>query len=49
MESIAGDHPVANARPYTATYPLAIYVCSVEDVVGTTYDGDTPLYRRWSG
>ena len=49
MEQVAADHPVANARPYTASYPLAHYVCSIEEAVVTTYDGDTPVYRRWKG
>ena len=47
MERIAEDHPAVNARPYSATYPLATYACSVEEAVGTTYEGDTPIYRRW--
>ncbi|HEV8565284.1 MAG TPA: hypothetical protein VGR41_10230 [Actinomycetota bacterium] len=49
MEQVAPDHPVANARPYTASYPLATYACSIEEAVLTTYDGDTPVYRRWKG
>lgn len=47
MERIADDHPAAAARPYGASYPLAMYACSVVEAVGTTYDGDTPVYRRW--
>ena len=49
MERIAPDHPGANAVPYEAPYELAIYACSVEESVGTTYDGDRPVYRRWKG
>ena len=47
MERVADDHPAANARPYTAGYDLATYALSVESAVGTTYETDTPTYRRW--
>jgi hypothetical protein len=49
MEQIAADHPVAIARPSTPSYPLAHYVCSIEEAVATTYEGkgETPVYRRW--
>jgi hypothetical protein len=32
-----------------ATYPLAFYAMSVEEAVGTTYEGEglEPVYRRW--
>ena len=31
-------------------YELAIYACSVEEAVGTTYPGGgSPVYRRWRG
>src|SRR5512134_3434108 len=50
MERISLDHPGAVAVPYEAEYELAIYACSVEEAVGTTYPGGgSPLYRRWKG
>ena len=49
MEQVAADHPVVIARPFTTPYPLAHYVCSIEEAVATTYEGkgETPVYRRW--
>ena len=47
LRSISQDDPAAAARPFTATYPLAFYACDVQEAVSTTYDGDTPLYRRY--
>ncbi|MDQ3210358.1 MAG: hypothetical protein M3Q20_04125 [Actinomycetota bacterium] len=49
MERVSPDHPGAIARPYEASYELAIYACSAEEAVGTTYEGETPVYRRWKG
>lgn len=49
MERVSPDHPGATARPYAVPYELAIFACSVEEAVGTTYDGDRPIYRRWKG
>ena len=49
MERVSPDHPGAIARPYEAPYELAIFACSVEEAVATTYDGDRPVYRRWKG
>ena len=49
MERVTSDHPGAAARPYEALYELAIYACSVEEAVGTTYPDDAPVYRRWTG
>jgi hypothetical protein len=49
MEQIAESHPSAQRVPYEASYPLAFYAMSLEEAVGTTYEGsDTaPVYRRW--
>jgi hypothetical protein len=49
MEQISDVHPAANARPYETEYPLAHYALSVEEAVGTTYEGadEHPVYRRW--
>lgn len=47
MHRIAEDDPAAEARPFSASYPLAFYTCDVEEAVGTTYDGDIPVYRRY--
>jgi hypothetical protein len=49
MERVSNDHPGAIARPYQTPYELATYACSVEEAVATTYDGEHPVYRRWSG
>jgi hypothetical protein len=49
MERVSPDHPGAIARPYEAPYELAVYACAVEEAVGTIYDGDRPVYRRWKG
>ena len=49
MEQVSQSHPGAIAVPYEASYELAFYACSVEEAVGTTYDGDRPVYRRWRG
>jgi hypothetical protein len=47
MERLSDLHPAVLGRPYQATYPLATFACSVEEVVVTTYEGDIPTYRRW--
>jgi len=47
LRPIGEDDPAAAARPFTATYPLAFYACDVEEAVATTYEGDTPVYRRF--
>jgi hypothetical protein len=47
MHRIEETDPAAAARPFSASYPLAFYVCDVREVVSTTYDGDTPVYRRY--
>ena len=47
LRRIDDDDPAAAARPFTATYPLAFYACDVAEIVATTYDGDTPVYRRF--
>jgi len=49
MEQIAPDHPLAIACPYgqDAPYELAFFACAIEEAVGTTYEGDRPIYQRW--
>jgi len=42
----AGDHEGAEVR---GAQRAAIYACSAEEAVGTTYEGETPVYRRWKG
>ena len=50
MERVSPEHPGAVVVPYEAPYELAIYACSVEEAVGTTYPGGgPPVYRRWKG
>jgi hypothetical protein len=50
MERVSPQHPGAVVVPYEAPYELAIYACSVEEAVGTTYPGGgPPVYRRWKG
>ena len=49
MEQVADTHPAVQRFVHDAPYPLAFYAMSVEEAVGTTYEGaDTaPVYRRW--
>lgn len=49
MERMSDRHPAARAIAEEAPYPLAFYALSLEDVVGTTYEGEErdPVYRRW--
>ena len=50
MERVSPEHPGAVVVPYEAPYELAIYACSVEEAVATTYPGSgPPVYRRWTG
>ena len=50
MERVSPEHPGAVVVPYEAPYELAIYACSIEEAVGTTYPGaGPPVYRRWKG
>jgi hypothetical protein len=51
MERISDEHPAALRFADDATYPLAFYALSVEEAVGTTYEGEEldPVYRRWRG
>jgi hypothetical protein len=49
MERLSDVHPAAVACPFEAEYPLAFWACSVEEAVETTYEADTPTYRRWRG
>ena len=49
MEQISPDHPAAIEIARATPTPLAFYALSVEEVVGTTYEGADrdPVYRRW--
>jgi hypothetical protein len=47
MEQIAEKHPAVQRFVHDAPYALAFYAMSVEEAVGTTYDEDEPVYRRW--
>lgn len=49
MEQISPDHPAAIELAREAPTPLAFYALSVEEAVGTTYEGPDrdPVYRRW--
>jgi hypothetical protein len=47
MEQIGETHPAVQRFEHDAPYPLAFYAMSVEEAVGTTYEGDEPVYRRW--
>jgi hypothetical protein len=47
LHRIDDEDPATAARPFTSTYPLAFYACDVQEIVATTYAGDTPIYRRF--
>jgi hypothetical protein len=49
MEQVAGTHPAVQRFVHDASYALAFYSMSVEEAVGTTYEGPAtaPVYRRW--
>jgi hypothetical protein len=49
MEQISPDHPAAIEFARATRTPLAFYALSVEEAVGTTYEGADrdPVYRRW--
>ena len=49
MEQVPPDHPAAIAIARRTGTPLAFYSLSVEEAVGTTYEGRDrhPVYRRW--
>jgi hypothetical protein len=47
MERLSPDHPAVIASPYASGLALAFFACSVEEAVATTYEADTPIYRRW--
>jgi len=49
MQSVPDDHPAAATVAREASEPLAFYALSVEEAVGTTYEGEalTPRYQRW--
>jgi hypothetical protein len=49
MEQIGETHPAVQRFVHESSYPLAFYAMSVEEAVGTTYEGEelAPVYRRW--
>ena len=47
MERVSEEHPAARRFAVEAQYPLAFYAMSIEEAVGTTYEEDEPVYRRW--
>jgi hypothetical protein len=47
MERIADTHPAGQRFVVDTPYPLAFYAMTIEEAVGTTYDDDEPVYRRW--
>jgi hypothetical protein len=49
MERVSDGHPAAQRFAADAPYPLAFYAMSLEEAVGTTYEGEgaEPVYRRW--
>ena len=49
MEQIGETHPAVQRFVHESSYPLAFYAMSVEEAVGTTYEGEElePVYRRW--
>jgi hypothetical protein len=49
MERISDQHPAARRFADGAPYPLAFFAMSVDEAVGTTYEGEErdPVYRRW--
>jgi hypothetical protein len=49
MEQISPDHPAAIEIARATGPPLAFYSLSIEEAVGTTYEGmdRNPVYRRW--
>jgi hypothetical protein len=49
MEQISPDHPAAIEIARATPTPLAFFALSVEEAVGTTYEGADrdPVYRRW--
>ena len=49
MMPVTPDHPAAAEVVQTTRVPLAFYTLSVDEAVGTTYEGKEldPVYRRW--
>ena len=47
IEQVAPTHPAVQRYVDDAPYALAFYSMSVEEAVGTTYESDEPVYRRW--
>ena len=49
MEPIPPDHPAASSIVTVTRAPLAFFALSVDEAVGTIYEGADrdPVYRRW--
>jgi hypothetical protein len=49
IEQVAPTHPAVQRYVDDAPYELAFFSMSVEEAVGTTYEGEgaEPVYRRW--
>ena len=49
MAPVTSDHPAAAEIVQTTRVPLAFYALSLDEAVGTTYEGKEldPVYRRW--
>ena len=49
MTPVTPDHPAAAEVVGTTRVPLAFFTLSVDEAVGTTYEGKEldPVYRRW--
>jgi hypothetical protein len=49
MAPVTPDQPAAAEVVETTRLPLAFYALSVDEAVGTTYEGKEldPVYRRW--
>jgi hypothetical protein len=49
MEQISDRHPAARSIADESPIPLAFYALTIEEAVGTTYEGASrdPVYRRW--
>jgi hypothetical protein len=49
MEPIPPDHPAASSIVTVTRAPLAFFALSVDEAVGTSYEGADrdPVYRRW--
>ncbi len=47
MERLSPDHPATTGIGDDAPYDSAFYGLGIEAATATTYDGHTPLYRRF--